>query len=74
MAEAELEKLRNEYQDLTQSYEEKCQDIREAAAAGLKLLGEKDDLQKRLDEMQADLDSTRAEVEKVNQVSCDPFQ
>ncbi|KAF1757267.1 hypothetical protein GCK72_013722 [Caenorhabditis remanei] len=67
MAEAELEKLRNEYQDLTQSYEQKCQDIREAAAAGLKLLGEKDDLQKRLDEMQADLDSTRAEVEKVNQ-------
>lgn len=67
MAETELERLRNEHESLSQRYEQATEDLHKAANAGLELLRQKEDLEKRLSEMQTDLDLTRAEVDKANQ-------
>ncbi|UMM27965.1 hypothetical protein L5515_011018 [Caenorhabditis briggsae] len=67
MAEAELERLRNEHESLSQKYEQATEDLHRAANAGLDLLRQKEDLEKRLSELQTDLDLTRAEVDKANQ-------
>lgn len=67
MAESELERLRNELDSLSQRYEQATEDLHKAANAGLELLRQKEDLEKKMSEMQADLDLTRAEVEKSNQ-------
>lgn len=69
MAESELEKLRQDIAILTEKYEQAKEDIHKAANAGLELLRQKEDLEKRLAEMQAELDLARTEIDKTNQVS-----
>ncbi|CDK13419.1 Protein bicaudal D homolog [Caenorhabditis elegans] len=67
MAESELEKLRQDIAILTEKYEQAKEDIHKAANAGLELLRQKEDLEKRLAEMQAELDLARTEIDKTNQ-------
>lgn len=67
MAEAELERLRNEHESLSQQFQQTTEQLQTAAMAGLNLIREKEDLEKKLKDMQSDLDWTRAEVEKANQ-------
>ncbi|CAL2040097.1 CBN-BICD-1 protein [Caenorhabditis brenneri] len=67
MAEEELEKVRHEHDELLKRYEQIQEDLHRAAQAGLDLLREKEDLEKRMVEMQSDIDLLKSEVEKSNQ-------
>lgn len=64
----ELEVLRGKTAELSEQLDKATKDMKYAAQMGLELLEQKNELERRLAEMQADLDATRAEVDKANQV------
>uniref|UniRef100_A0A8R1HW32 Uncharacterized protein n=1 Tax=Caenorhabditis japonica TaxID=281687 RepID=A0A8R1HW32_CAEJA len=64
----ELQRLRDEIASLTQQLEKANEDLHTAANAGLELLRQKDALERRIAEMQAELEVAKVEVDKANQV------
>ncbi|CAD6195121.1 unnamed protein product [Caenorhabditis auriculariae] len=63
----ELERVRAEAARLSQLLEEATADKIKAAEYGMLLLEQKDELEKKLTRLQAELDVTKAEVDKANQ-------
>ncbi|CAB3409079.1 unnamed protein product [Caenorhabditis bovis] len=64
----ELDKLRAESARLSQLLDEATADKIKAAEYGMMLLEQKDELAKQLKQMQIELETTKAEVEKANQM------
>ncbi|CAI5449177.1 unnamed protein product [Caenorhabditis angaria] len=71
MSDEELEKLRAESARLSQLLDEATADKIKAAEYGMLLLEQKDELAKQLKHLQSELETTRVEVDKANQMLAD---
>lgn len=63
----ELERVRQDRDDIAQRLDKVQEDLQKAAMAGLELLREKEDSQKKMAEMQAEIDSLKIDLDKSNQ-------